>query len=100
ARLLAHTGFTNHAEARGLGQGAYLGLERVLADPPDLIMAAGGERLLVHPALQKADGLQYRSLDPRLLFCGGPSIVAAVERLAEIRHGFVRRGALGRGLTE
>jgi iron complex transport system substrate-binding protein len=93
ARLLAHTGFANHAEDLGLGQGAYLGLERVLIDPPDVIIAAGGERLLAHPALQEAQGLHYRSLDPRLLFCGGPSIIEAVERLAAIRAGYQRASA-------
>jgi iron complex transport system substrate-binding protein len=93
ARLLTHTGFANHADALGLRQGAYLGLERVLIDPPDLIIAAGGERLLAHPAVQEADGLDYRSLDPRLLFCGGPSIIEAVERLAAIRAGLGNQGA-------
>jgi iron complex transport system substrate-binding protein len=92
ARLLAHTGFANHADTLGLGQGAYIGLERVLADPPRLIIAAGGERLLAHPALQNVEGLEYRSLDPRLLFCAGPSIIEAVERLAEIRADDGKRG--------
>jgi iron complex transport system substrate-binding protein len=85
ARLLAHTGFASHSAARGLGQGAYLPLERVLADPPQVVLAAGGERMLAHPALRQLDGVRYERLDPALLFCGGPTIVRAVKRLAEIR---------------
>jgi hypothetical protein len=30
-------------------------------------------------------GVRYERLDPTLLFCGGPTIMRAVERLAEIR---------------
>ena len=85
ARLLAHTGFASHSAARGLGQGAYLPLERVLADPPAVVIAAGGERMLTHPALRRLDGVRYERLDPALLFCGGPTVIRAAERLAEIR---------------
>jgi iron complex transport system substrate-binding protein len=85
ARLMTHTGFASHSAARGLGQGAYLPLEQVLADPPEVVLAAGGERMLTHPALRGLEGAQYEQLDPTLLFCGGPTVVRAVERLAEIR---------------
>jgi len=87
AELLERTGFASHAAARGLGQGAYLPLEQVLADPPDLILAAGGERALAHPVLRQLGGVRYEPLDPSLLFCGGPTIIRAVERLATIRKG-------------
>lgn len=86
ARLLAHTGFASHSAARGLGQGAYLPLEAVVADPPRVILAAGDERMLTHPALRGLKGVRYERFDPTLLFCGGPTIVRAVERLAEIRR--------------
>jgi iron complex transport system substrate-binding protein len=85
ARLLTHTGFASHSAARGLGQGAYLPLERVLADPPELVIAAGSERMLTHPVLRGLEGVRYERLDPTLLFCGGPTVIRAVERLAEIR---------------
>ena len=39
--LLAHTGFTNNAAARGLAQASHLPLEAMLADPPRVILAAG-----------------------------------------------------------
>jgi len=85
ARLLAHTGFASHSAARGLGQGAYVPLERVLADPPQVVIAAGSERMLTHPVLRGLVGVHYERLDPSLLYCGGPTVVRAVERLAEIR---------------
>lgn len=86
AHLLAHTGFASHSAARGLGQGAYLPLEEVLADPPEVVLAAGGERMLTHPALRGLEGVRYERLDPTLLFCGGPTIERAAERLAKIRR--------------
>jgi iron complex transport system substrate-binding protein len=85
AQLMAHTGFASHSAARGLGQGAYLPLEQVLADPPEVVLAAGGERMLTHPVLRRLAGVRYERLDPALLFCGGPTVVRAAERLAAIR---------------
>lgn len=85
AELLANSGFASHSAARGLGQGAYLPLERVLADPPQLVLAAGGERMLHHPALRRVEGVRYAPLDPALLFCGGPTIPRLAARLAALR---------------
>jgi iron complex transport system substrate-binding protein len=85
ARLMDHTGFASHSDARGLGQGAYLPLERVLADPPQVVLAAGEERMLTHPALRGLGGTRYEPFDPALLYCAGPTIIRAAERLAEIR---------------
>ena len=85
ARLLAHTGFASHSAARGLGQASYLPLEQVLADPPQVVIAAGSERMLTHPALRALEGVRYERLAPSLLYCGGPSVIRAVGRLAEIR---------------
>jgi len=85
ATLLAHTGFASHSAARGLGQAAYVPLEQVLADPPQVVLAAGSERMLTHPVLRGLEGLRYERLDPSLLFCGGPTVIRAAQRLAEIR---------------
>tara|TARA_E500000305_G_C3985913_1_gene219352 strand:- start:181 stop:990 length:810 start_codon:yes stop_codon:yes gene_type:complete len=84
-QLLNHAGFASQSAARGLGQGAYLPLEEVLAEPPALVVAAGEERMLTHPALRALDGTHYRSLDATLLFCGGPTIPRLLARLGEIR---------------
>jgi len=85
ARLLAHTGFASHSAARGLGQASYVPLEQVLADPPQVVLAAGSERMLTHPVLRRLADVRYERLDPALLYCGGPTVIRAVERLAEIR---------------
>jgi iron complex transport system substrate-binding protein len=70
---------------RGLGQGQYLPLEQVLADPPQLVLVAGDDRMLHHPALQRVKGMRYQRLDPTLLYCGGPTIIRALDRLAQVR---------------
>jgi len=91
ADLLRHTGFINAAAARGLSQADYLPLERMVADPPQVILAAGSsradeDRLLAHPALAGLDATRRASFDPSLLWCGGPTIPRAVARLAEVRR--------------
>ncbi len=84
--LLRRTGFTSHSAARGLGQADYLPLEAMLADPPDVILTAGSGRAQQHPALT-ALGQTYRAqFDSSLLYCGGPTIAKAAQRLAQIRE--------------
>jgi len=91
ADLMRRTGFVNAAAARGLSQADYLPLERMVADPPQVILAAGSgyaeeDRLLTHPALAGLRGTRRESFDPALLWCGGPTIPRAVARLAELRQ--------------
>jgi iron complex transport system substrate-binding protein len=84
AEVLSHTGFASHSAARGLGQGAYLPLEHVLADPPRVILSAGSERAQAHPALQSLD-VPVARIDASMLYCGGPTIPRLARRLAEVR---------------
>lgn len=91
ADLLRRTGFANAAAARGLGQADLLPLEQVLIDPPQLILAAGNalgsdDRMLHHPALARLRGTRRASFDPALLWCGGPTIIRAAERLGAVRR--------------
>ena len=86
AQLLRGTGFANFAAARGLGQADQLPLERVLADPPRVIFAAGKDRALGHPALVHLPSATRAAFDPRLLYCAGPTIIPAAKRLAEVRR--------------
>lgn len=93
--LLHRTGFTSYAKSKGLKQADYLPLERVLADPPQLILAAGNaagneDRLLSHPALAKLPNTRREHLDSALLWCGGPTIIAAANRLGTIRRTLAR----------
>jgi len=86
AQLMERAGFTSHSAAQGLGQADYLSLEQLLADPPQVLLVAGGERAQRHPALANLNDTQIASFDPALLYCGGPTIVRAMERLRQIRQ--------------
>ena len=90
ADLLRRTGFAHFSAARGLKQADALPLERLLADPPRVILAAGNarsaeDRMLAHPALDALGQTRRAPFDPSLLWCGGPTIVRAAERLAAVR---------------
>lgn len=111
ADLLRRTGFTNFAAARGLGQADLLPLEKMLADAPQLILVAGqtaetgrgDDRVLSHPALKALKSTRRATLDPKLLYCGGPTLIAAAQRIAQVRadylpgteSGTVRRAVAG-----
>ena len=95
SELMQRAGLASYAEARGMAQGDYLPLERVAADPPALLLIAGEERGQRHPLLDRIPGLKVASFEPRLFYCGGPSIPQAMERLRDVarpREG----GGLGR----
>jgi iron complex transport system substrate-binding protein len=90
--LLRRTGFVSQTAQRGMKQADYLPLEDLIADPPQMILAAGDvhgeeDRMLAHPALAGLHGTRRENLDPSLLYCGGPTIIRAAERLAQVRQG-------------
>nr|WP_277754196.1 ABC transporter substrate-binding protein [Porphyrobacter sp. GA68] len=86
AELLERTGFANGAAARGYRQADYLPLEAVVADPPELLLVAGHDPGQVHPVLDALPGMTRTKLDPALLYCGGPTVVRAAQRLAALRR--------------
>ncbi len=91
SELLARTGFVNAATAKGLHQADVLPLELLLADPPQLILAAGNplsneDRMLGHPALAVLTKTRLERYDSSLLWCGGPTIVRAAQRLGAARR--------------
>lgn len=86
AQLITEAGFSNHAEALGLGQADRITLEQVLASPPDLLLVAGTSRGQRHPALDVLDGVAVETFDQRLLYCGGPTVTKARDRLMQIRR--------------
>lgn len=85
--LMRRTGFASYAAARGMAQADYLPLEQILADPPGLLLIAGSERGQRHPVLDKVPGMIVRAFDPALTYCGGPTIIRAAGRLAQLRRG-------------
>lgn len=83
--LMANAGLDNQSAERGMAQADYLSLEQVVADPPQLLLVAGSERGQRHPVLEELPDMTRASFDPALLYCGGPTIIRASERLAQLR---------------
>ena len=71
-----------------------MSLERLLVDPPQALLIVGtgaqtgedNDRLRFHPMLDRLEQTARFTLDPELLYCGGPTIIAASRRLAAIRR--------------
>ena len=84
--LLRRTGFASYGAARGMAQADYLALEQVVADPPEVLLVAGSEVGQRHPVLATLPEMRRESFDTSLLYCGGPTIIRAAERLAQIRR--------------
>lgn len=89
--LLRATGYRNMSGEYGLTKWDVLPLEYLVASPPALVLSVGtGEderdRMLGHPVVQRlAERVPFRKYPFRLLQCGGPTIIEAVTRLAEVR---------------
>ncbi len=92
SELLRRTGYRNLSQDYGLRKWDVLPLEYLIAAPPDVLLSVGtGEdgrdRMLGHPVVEKLTGrIELRRYPFRLLQCAGPTIIAAVSRLAEIRN--------------
>jgi iron complex transport system substrate-binding protein len=92
--LLARTGFVNAAGRYGLTGWGNIPLERVLADPPQVLLAGEirpdvptwADRVMRHPALRKIEGRMKRAAFPdRFLYCGGPVLIESARALAAAR---------------
>lgn len=92
--LMRRAGLENAAAGYGLRYSANLPLERVVADPPEVLLAAEpypgapsrAERLMSHPALAAvADRMRRAILPERLLFCGGPVLIQTAAALKRAR---------------
>jgi len=93
--LLRRVGFRNAAADYGAVRSADIPLDLVVARPPDVLLSGEGrpgaptwgERAMRHPALARLRGqVQVVSFPERLMYCGGPNLVPAVERLAAARR--------------
>lgn len=91
--LMIRAGFRNMSAVYGLKQWDVLPLERLIAQPPRVLLSAGSaadgrDRLTSHPAIARlARHIAVAPFPSRLLSCGGPTIVAAMARLRAIRQG-------------
>jgi len=93
--LMTTAGFENVARRYGLKTWGNVPLERLLADPPDVLLVgeaskgarSWADRVMTHPALRVLDGRMRQARVPeRLLYCGGPVLIEAVSTLAHARR--------------
>ncbi len=92
--MMRRTGFRNMAADYGAAMTGNLPVEAILTRPPALILSppSGGRTSAIRRRLLAATGARVREVafPSHLINCGGPTIPAALERLAAIRRG-VRR---------
>lgn len=100
--MMAHAGFDNVARRFGLKTWGNVGLERLLADPPRVLLvgvpASGArswaDRVMTHPALKAVSGrMRQVRLPENLLYCGGPVLIQTAAALAQARVQALAEGA-------
>ena len=93
--MMRRAGFVNVAERYGLKKWGNVSLERLLDDPPQVLLAGQAapnaptwaERILNHPALASVAPRMTRAVFPeRLLYCGGPVLIDTAAALATARR--------------
>ena len=93
--MMRRAGFVNVAQRYGLKRWGNVSLERLLDDPPEVLLAGQAapnaatwaERILVHPALAAVSPRMTRAVFPeRLLYCGGPVLIDTAAALATARR--------------
>lgn len=84
--LLRKTGHANRAAAHGIAAWGVIGLERLVADPPEAIYAgeaAPRDRVLGHPVMARlGTRVVLEHFPGRLLSCAGPNKAEAARRMA------------------
>jgi iron complex transport system substrate-binding protein len=93
--LMRRAGFQNLAPRYGLRRTGEVPLDALVADPPQVLLAGRrapnepvwADRELSHPVLKALPPRVRRETFPeQLMFCGGPSIVPAIQALAQARE--------------
>ncbi len=90
--MIRIAGFRNAAADYGVTQTTILPLEQIALHPPRIMLTPpesdDGSRVetLRRRALTHSPNTLQADFEPRLTFCGGPTIVAALDRLAAIRR--------------
>lgn len=92
--LMTRAGFDNAARRYGLRSWGNVPLERLLADPPQVLLVgepapgarSWADRVMTHPALGALAGRMRRArLPERLLYCGGPVLIETAQAMARAR---------------
>jgi iron complex transport system substrate-binding protein len=91
--LMRRAGLRNMSAVYGLKQWDVLPIEYLIANPPRVLLSisaaeAGEDRLTSHPAIRRlAQRITVAPYPVRLMNCGGPTILAAMMRLKQVRQG-------------
>ena len=100
--MMDHAGFDNVARRFGLKTWGNVGLERLLADPPRVLLVgvpgsgarSWADRVMTHPALKAVSGRMRQVRVPeKLLYCGGPVLVETAAAMARARAQALKEGA-------
>lgn len=100
--MMEHAGFDNVARRFGLKTWGNVPLERLLADPPQVLLvgepASGArswaDRVMTHPALKSISGrMRQVRLPEKLLYCGGPVLIETAAAMARARAQALKEGA-------
>jgi iron complex transport system substrate-binding protein len=93
--MMERAGFENVARRYGLKTWGNVPLERLLADPPEVLLvgepASGArswaDRVMTHPALKSMSGrMRTARLPEKLLYCGGPGLIESTQAFAKARR--------------
>lgn len=93
--MMTHAGFDNVAARYGLKSWGNVGLERLIADPPQVLLSGDpspgartwADRIMTHPALAAiAPRMQRARLPERLIYCGGPVLIQTAAALVAARQ--------------
>lgn len=96
--LLRRAGLINAITRYGFTRSQSVPLERLVADPPELLLSGEvapgtpgwAQRIMEHPALAHLARRMHRAAFPeRLLFCGGPVMIESIAALAAARRSVV-----------
>lgn len=100
--VMTRAGFDNVARRFGLKTWGNVPLERLLADPPQVLLAgepapgarSWADRVMTHPALKSISGRMRQVRVPeKLLYCGGPVLIETAAALSRARAQALKEGA-------
>ena len=95
--VMQSAGFENVGARYGVASWGTLSLERLVADPPDLLLSAEprpgaptwAERVLSHPALARiADRMKRAEFPAACMYCGGPVLIETARALVRARNDY------------
>ncbi|USQ93639.1 ABC transporter substrate-binding protein [Caulobacter sp. RL271] len=100
--MMDRAGFDNVARRFGLKTWGNVPLERLLADPPQVLLVGApapgarswADRVMTHPALKTIAGRMRQVRVPeKLLYCGGPVLIETAAAMAKARAQALKEGA-------